>query len=120
MNNSDKYVMYLIRRDLPLSLNKWCAQVSHGAQKITEDFFCGKKSAEEKEAYKQWTEDCYTKIVLLCPEDKWEILKNLPLRKIGIKDAGFTEIPPGTETVLAFWPLIKKNAPKEIQELKAK
>lgn len=120
MNNADKHVMYLIRRDLNLSLNKWCAQTSHASQKITENYFCGKKSSEEKEAYKQWTEDCYTKIVLLCPENKWEILKNLPLRKVIIRDAGFTEVEPGTETVIGFWPIVKKDAPKEIQELKAK
>jgi peptidyl-tRNA hydrolase len=109
--------MYLIEKNIGLSAGKGRAQCAHAAQKITEHFFCTTKTEEEKEAYKQWTEGCYTKIVLFCPENKWEELKKLSLRKVVIKDAGFTEIDPGTETVIGFWPILKSSAPNELKNL---
>lgn len=127
MSRENTYVMYLIEKDIQLSDGKGRAQCAHASHKIAEDYYEGKEKLNTKgfppkefQAYRQWTEEAYTKIVLSCPVEKWESLKNLPLKKVIIRDAGYTEVEPGTETVIGFWPIMKKDAPKEIKELKLK
>ena len=58
-----------------------------------------------------------TKIVLGADSKEFNKLKILELEHFIVTDAGKTEIPSGTETVLAFWPM-EKDSNKLIKRLR--
>ncbi len=94
----------LVREDLELSKGKLCVQVAHGsvgAALISQKRF--------PSYFKKWIEEGQKKVVVTC-KDIEEILsikqtsdeRFLPTYLV--KDAGLTEVPPGTITTLAIGP----------------
>ncbi|MEM3012869.1 MAG: peptidyl-tRNA hydrolase Pth2 [Candidatus Hadarchaeales archaeon] len=103
-----KQVM-VVREDLPMSRGKLAAQVAHGAVLGVEE--CRRK---REEWFREWMEEGQKKVVVSAPGEGElrELLREA--RELGlpaglVEDAGLTELPPGTVTVLAVGP-----APSEL------
>lgn len=124
-DRSKDFAMYLIiKQSLNMSKGKSCAQVGHAVMGVVEthckltkqnpDNKFEKSCYNDFDAYAEWRKDC-TKIVLKATDDQWEKLKKLPC--FIVVDSGYTEIPPNSETVIAFWPMRKHEAPEIIKGL---
>ncbi len=105
-NRSDfEYKMVIVTRsDLPLSAGKLAAQVSHAAVECT---LLTKKN--KSEWFSKWQREGAKKVVVKveCLEDFFplkEKAKDLGICTAIISDAGHTEIPEGTQTVLGIGP----------------
>ncbi|ASJ10934.1 peptidyl-tRNA hydrolase [Thermococcus sp. P6] len=103
-----KQVM-VTRKDLKLSRGKFAVQVAHGA--VTAAL---KAQKEKPDWFKAWFHEGQKKVVVKA-ENEGELFElKARAEKLGIpvaliRDAGLTEIPPGTITVLAVGP-----APEEL------
>ena len=94
----------VVRADLKMSEGKLAVQVAHGAIAAAE------RSKKEKEDwFDAWLLEGQKKVVVKVPGD--EELRRLQERATRfsipnelIQDAGLTELPPGTTTVLALGP----------------
>lgn len=140
MNEKDPIAMYIVVREfLSMSVGKTAAQVAHVTGRIYEVSFSYMKyidSINEPDQYcygpinidqdkimkidifKRWQDASHRKIVLSADEKEWIKLKELP-DHIVIVDAGFTELTPGTETIIGFWPMLKSQRPKILKKLQA-
>ena len=147
-SQEDPIVMYLIvRESLGMSTGKACAQTGHAAVMTTLDYFkfkdvsrlCQKSLQQDPEGedredllldleeitpllsiFDEWLSSSYRKVVLTANDKEWAKIKADPglLRSIVI-DAGLTEIPAGSETVIGLWPMRKSQRPKCIKRLQA-
>lgn len=91
----------LVRQDLKLSKGKLSVQVAHGS------FEAGMKSDMNK--LEEWKNSGSKKVVLKVKDEKellhyFEEAKKAGLKTALIKDAGHTELEPGTKTVVAIGP----------------
>lgn len=117
----DAYAMYIVvNESLNMSPGKVAAQVGHAVMELTEKATEIKISMYIKEykgeAYESlehklysdwsiWRRNC-RKVVLKASPKEWRALKNIPPDSL-IVDAGYTEVEPNSETVMAFWPMKK-------------
>lgn len=96
----------VLRADLPISCGKAAAQAGHAAVECT---IKALDSAKWRKWAEQWLEEGQKKIVLAANSQE-EILeleakaKSLGLPAEIIRDAGLTEVPPGTITALCVGP----------------
>ncbi len=103
-NDFDYKMVIVTRSDLSLSAGKLAAQVSHAAVECT---LLTKKN--KSEWFSKWQREGAKKVVVKveCLEDFFPL--NEKAQKLGIctsliTDAGHTEIPEGTQTVLGIGP----------------
>jgi peptidyl-tRNA hydrolase len=61
----------------------------------------------------------YRKVVLKADQKEFDKIKEEYSDAVVIKDAGFTEIPAGSETVICIWPMKKSNRSKTVKRLQA-
>ncbi|KXB08061.1 peptidyl-tRNA hydrolase [candidate division MSBL1 archaeon SCGC-AAA385D11] len=92
------------RDDLGMSSGKLAVQVAHGSVGAAE-----KAMKEKKEWFEKWTDENRKKVVVrVSNEDDLRRLrdkaKDLGVPYEFVEDAGLTELPPGTSTVLAVGP----------------
>lgn len=117
----DPLVMYLIvNEDLNMSIGKTSAQTAHGSQLIMMDYFTDIAHKDYKSHHinmQAWFDSSYRKVVLKADKKEFAKLKELQEKHILIVDAGLTELEPGSETCIAFWPMRKGLAPKIIKKL---
>jgi peptidyl-tRNA hydrolase len=140
----DPWVMYLVVRDsLGMSAGKTAAQVGHAVGILYGRYFkmhtkamdsmisdpvymeerpLSKWSDQEKQnlilaqSFEDWKEDSFRKIVLKANDAKWDKLKeNLECHVV--RDAGLTEVDPGSETVIGLWPMRKSQRPNMLRKL---
>ncbi len=117
--NKFKYKQVIVvREDLKLSRGKLSAQVAHAAVS------CAIKAEKNKNKYfSDWFLEGQKKVVLKV-DDLDSLLKIFnEAKSVGlitelIKDAGLTEIPPGTITVLGIGPAPEEELNKIVGDLK--
>jgi peptidyl-tRNA hydrolase len=125
----DPLVVYVIvRNELGMSPGKTGIQMCHSIQYLMEHFFrlclietkihnttCEHRHVEETSA---WSKNGSTKIGLRATDKQWDTLKEVFGKECFIvRDAGKTEVKPGTETCMVLWPVFKSQAHPLIQEL---
>ena len=120
----DPIIMYLVVRDLGMSAGKIAAQCAHGSQLLTLQYCklvnSDTLSIQEHIEYKifhEWLHCSFRKVVLRCDDKKWKKLKEQITNYEVVVDAGLTEIPVGSETVLAIWPMRKSEVPRIIKKM---
>lgn len=142
----DPIVMYLIvRESLNMSAGKTSAQCAHASQILTVEYFEMKdesrkiqksshlfpqdmkeiQMAKYKELapfisiFGEWLNSSVRKVVLKADDKEWVKLKEefKDQRMALVIDAGYTEIPAGSETVIGLWPMRKSQRPKILQRL---
>jgi len=108
----------IVRKDLKLSTGKIAVQCSHAAVQCS---LIAKK--KESRLFERWVNGGARKICLEI--ENLESLKSLMSQAMGadlvsyiVKDAGHTEIPPGTITVLGIGPAPRKTIDALIGDLK--
>lgn len=130
-NQGDPIVIYLIvRKSLGMDVGKIAVQVGHGVGmlmgrfwQLSEQELEGAEELPEKESMKwqitsEWLATSYRKIAVEAKDKDWEKIKEVTDVFL-VKDAGLTEVAPGSETLMVTWPMRKSEAPKVIQRLQA-
>lgn len=142
----DPIVMYLVvHESLGMGVGKTAAQCAHASQMLTLDYFemkerskilqkkmgssfAGDRTPEVEAEYAklarplsimgEWLSSSYRKVVLRASDKEWAKLKEEFKDSMAmVVDAGLTEIPSGSETVIALWPIRKSQRSKTIQRL---
>jgi len=72
--------------------------------------------ADKTSLFQEWLDTSFRKIVLRADDKEWTKLKELPDHVL-VVDAGLTQIPAQSETVIGFYPIHKSQAPKIIKKL---
>lgn len=116
----DFAVMYLVvRESLGMSPGKMAAQVGHAVSmmmlrymdlvvKEIQDGDLWLEDLKLAESMREWLANSYGKITLRADDKEWFKLKLLTNHVLVI-DNGRTEIAPGSETVIGFWPMRKSE-----------
>lgn len=123
MPDPDPIAMYIIvKESLNMSIGKTAAQCAHASQLLTEKFFdlveiIGHNIDPSTKIFVKWQASNYRKVVLKADDKEFEKVKSELDNIVVITDAGFTELDPGTETVIGVWPMHKSQSPKCIKRL---
>lgn len=116
---------YIVRKDVPMSIGKVCAQIAHGAQMFLSEYYnmkrnmCkpfGGRSLILTQITEKWMAGSFRKVVLGAKKKDWEKIKK-ELEVFVVRDAGLTEVESGTETVIVTWPMKKSKQPKVLTKL---
>jgi PTH2 family peptidyl-tRNA hydrolase len=97
-------MVIVVRRDLKLSAGKMAAQVAHAAVD------CALRAkADDERSFKKWKSEGQKKVVVRVDSERdlHELKMAADARDLTttmISDAGLTEVPPGTVTVLGIGP----------------
>ncbi len=108
----------LIRTDLKMGTGKKCAQSCH-ASLSSSDLV----RIKNKDVWKKWKNTGQKKVVLKISgmEELNEIVSNLEKNEISfflVRDAGLTQLTPGTTTALGIGPALSKTLDKVTGDLK--
>ena len=104
-NREFKYKQVIaVRTDLGMSKGKLAAQVAHGAVTAAE-----RARVTKQEIWRSWMREGQKKIIVkvMSEEEVHDLRRkaiNLNLPQAIIQDAGMTELPPGTVTVIGIGP----------------
>ncbi len=145
----DPIVMYsIVHETLNMGLGKMVAQGQHAASMITIEYFemkerskalqkkmsssfAGDRTPEVEAEYAklarpisifgEWMASSFRKVTLKADDKEWAKVKAeyKDQNMVMVVDAGLTEIPSGSETVIALWPMRKSQATKTIKRLQA-
>lgn len=119
-SDEDPWILYIVaKKHIKMSPGKLAAQAGHGVGSVCE-FIYESSSKEDKENFQKWKTDARTKITLAVNSDEEfeEVKRIMTHKKFIIADAGFTELEPGTETVISFLPMKKSQRPQLLSNLK--
>lgn len=114
---NDEYVMYLIvRTDLKMSKGKIAAQCGHAVQWLV-------INGLQNKSFKEYLKGCYAKICLKIPsETEMDKISGYCYHKrinhYQVIDAGRTQVPVNSKTVLGVGPLRRSQVPDLIRDLK--
>lgn len=135
-NQEDPIVVYvIIRKSLNMGVGKIAAQVHHVAKilmlafaRLVNLYECcdwgsGQRVDQLNDKQRalhtitnKWIKSSFRTIILVANDKQWEKLKE-EVNVFVVRDAGLTEVEPGSETVMSTWPMYKSQAPKIIQKL---
>jgi PTH2 family peptidyl-tRNA hydrolase len=146
-SQEDPIVMYLIVHEtLDMSTGKTAAQCAHASQMLTLQYFHLKEFSKQTQKeiiakpdavaldrlkllyanmapfisiMGEWLQGSFRKVVLKADDKEWNKLKEEFKDKnmVLVVDAGLTEIPSGSETVIGLWPMRKSQVPKTVKRL---
>ncbi len=119
--NENEHLMYLIvRADLKMSKGKIAAQCGHAVQWLVVN---NMSNGIKKNSFMQYLIGAHPKIVLKVSNE--EELNNITTQCIEnrisyyqVVDAGRTQIPPNTKTVLGIGPIRRSEVPSKIKTFK--
>ncbi|MFW6038464.1 MAG: peptidyl-tRNA hydrolase Pth2 [Candidatus Saliniplasma sp.] len=99
----DYKMVLVVSRDLKLSPGKLAVQVSHAAVK------CALDSRDDDNYFRKWYREGQKKVVVKCDDlEHMKFLKEMAekegLTTCLVRDAGLTEVEPGTVTCLGIGP----------------
>lgn len=141
MKEEDPWVLYLVVNEaLNMGMGKTAAQVGHAVEYLVEQYYKMDRQIENMftgcdpqkimdvkvpselalkcDAFVSWRKAAHRKVVLKADKKEWEKLKEEYKDNVVIvRDAGFTEVEPGSETVIGLWPMRKSQASKLVQRL---
>ncbi|CAM4463856.1 aminoacyl-tRNA hydrolase [Paenibacillus tarimensis] len=100
---------YIVNHDLGMSAGKIAAQTAHAATTLTLHTLLNDKGSSQ-ELFRAWLESGQRKIVLKARTDELTELANNGY--LAIRDAGHTEVPSGSLTVVVLPPMLKSEAQK--------
>lgn len=125
----DPWVMYIVvRESLGMTPGKMGAQVGHAVGIIAETF--RHMSIDDDweplegeqlvlfENMKAWLDQSFRKVILTADEKEWIKLKEQHDCYL-VRDAGLTQVEPGSETVIGLWPMKKSSRSKLLKRLRA-
>ncbi|WP_166244348.1 aminoacyl-tRNA hydrolase [Paenibacillus turpanensis] len=113
-NESNLVQYYVVNRDLQMSDGKIAAQVAHAAVTVT--LHCLFQQEQNHDTFQAWLSSGQKKIVLGGSEEQVNELANAGY--LSIRDAGHTEVPSGSLTVVALPPMEKEEAQRIVSGLK--
>ncbi len=107
-----------VRKDLKMGKGKTCAQVAHASLAAAEIAM-----REFREYYEAWKSSGEKKVVVAAEDEKhlgmlFEEAKKLKLPSFIVRDAGLTQLPPGTATAVAIGPAPEEKVDKITGNLK--
>lgn len=110
-----KIKMYLlVNKDLKMGIGKTAGQVGHAVSQLTRILENNKNAT-----YKSWVKAAEAKVVLKCSEKEiLQIREKYKNITVEIRDAGKTQIPENSLTVVGFIPLEHTDVPDEVVEMK--
>ena len=110
-NDKNPIIQYLIvRKSLGMSAGKLAVQCAHATKLLM-------LSPTATSMRLSWINSGMRTVVLAADDKQWEKIKNIDIEKFIVTDAGLTEIPSGTETVISTLPIHKDEVPKIIKRL---
>lgn len=106
----------LINKDIDMSMGKLAVQTAHASARFERAVATGQElPLFQKELYEKWLQDIETKIAVRA---KPSLLEKLEAEGwIGVRDAGLSELTPGTLTVIISPPLERELAPNWLRRL---
>jgi peptidyl-tRNA hydrolase len=129
-NQEDPIVMYLIvRESLNMSPGKLGVQCGHAAQIVVLKFIEEREivdapiqcpARDRLDIFTCWLDSSFRKVTLTADDKEWKKVQEAfveGIMRFTVIDAGLTEIPAGSETVIAIWPMRKSQRPKILQKL---
>lgn len=113
----------IVNTTLKMGKGKIAGQVGHGVARMTRFM---EQHRSNDETYQNWVKELEFKIVLQADQEQMEqlaksyslITGNEEIFCIPVFDAGKTQIPSGSFTVLAFNPVAANQTPEELQKFK--
>lgn len=123
---SEIKMYFVVNEDIKMGKGKLGGQIGHATQELMERIltneFKGKLTIGEtlgtNDTYSKWKAGLSPKIVLKAPESVLiELRTKYPDITVLVRDAGKTQLKPGTLTVVAFPPLEPNEIPPELQDL---
>jgi PTH2 family peptidyl-tRNA hydrolase len=128
----DPIVMYLIvRESLNMSPGKLGAQCAHASQIALLQYYWLEEHSQDStepvvpeqiKIFYEWLHSSFRKITLTADDKEWEKVQGAfveGVMRFTVIDAGLTEVPAGSETVMAIWPIRKSQRPKILTKLQA-
>lgn len=126
---TDPPLLYLIvPSKLAMSAGKIAAQCGHAVQMMVLGYVELARREAAHEALSEvetvrlvnaraWVTGLYRKVVLAADLAEWRAVKE-QLDGFLVKDVGLTEVPAGTETAIALWPMRKSERPRLVRRLR--
>jgi peptidyl-tRNA hydrolase len=136
-SQEDPIAMYLVvRESLNMSPGKLGAQCGHASQIALIKYFEEHQNwvqehfqdliepvvPERIKIFYEWLHSSFRKVTLTANDKEWEKVKAAfveGVMRFTVIDAGLTEIPAGSETIMAIWPQYRSKVPKIIKRLQA-
>lgn len=131
MSNPDPIALYIvIRESLNMGMGKACAQSGHAVENVIHEFYSmiscpeyhslDEEERKRRDVFEKWGDSGSRKITLIANEEEWEALK----KEFGpscnlVIDSGITDLEPGTETAMAFFPQYKSARSRSIKRLRS-
>lgn len=105
-----RVVYVVVRESLGMSRGKIAAQTAHVMALLCH---------YDPSGMSKWTRESNRKLIVKGADEKdWAKLQSSTFEGAVQRDAGLTEVDPGTETVVAFFPFEEVETPKLIKRLR--
>lgn len=109
VNKSDELAMYIfVNTDLNMGKGKIAGQVGHVVQNIVTDALSNKHFVDKQYRYLEWSSSLNAKIILKATHEQLLELQKIQ-ESYTVRDAGRTQIEPGSLTVVGFFPNYKSQ-----------